>query len=132
MLERKSKSKSLAGFIALLWVLPEYTKHVQLPWYNGLKKCFHFQNGFRNELSFSKCGIFSKWVLFSNVKIFWVFSFFFWKTQLLTKICKQKSVQSVQIALPIRYCKKTNEIYDNIYKNEFQIPNLFLRVGRYW
>ena len=40
--------------------------------------CFHFQNGFRNELSFSKCGSFSKGVfIFKMWKASLVFDFFF-------------------------------------------------------
>ena len=56
---------------------------------NRLKSVFIFKMGF----IFERC--------FHFQIVFFFFSFF-WKTQLETKICKQKSVQSLQIALLIR------------------------------
>ena len=47
------------------------------------KTCFHFQNGFQNELSFPKCGSFLKYAfIFKMWKVSWVLFSLFRKTQL--------------------------------------------------
>ena len=50
------------------------------------KTCFHFQNGFRNELSFSKCGSFPKCTfIFKMWKVLWILFFFFLKNTSVNK-----------------------------------------------
>ena len=53
------------------------------------KTCFHFQNGFQNKLSFSKCGSFSKCAfIFKMYEFLWFLFFLFPKntTQFITWI----------------------------------------------
>ena len=75
------------------------------------KTCSHFQNGFRNELSFSKCGSFLKCAFIFKMWFFLVMCFHFQNVKGFVSVvfpfsekhnCKQKSVHSLQIALLMR------------------------------
>ena len=67
------------------------------------KNMFSFSKWVSNELSFSKCGSLSIYVfIFKMWKILWVFVSFSEKHNCKQQICKQKFVQSLQIALLMR------------------------------
>ena len=69
--------------------------------FNFPKTCFHFQNGFQNEISFPKCGFFSKCAfIFKMWKVPWVL-FFLSKNTIVNK--------------KYRYIKKLLNLFHRIY-----------------
>ena len=95
----KKNYKFYAPLVFSFLRFSNYYKHLELVWnrrccfwklkkllFTFSKTCFHFQNGFWNELSFSKCGYLLKCAfIFKIWKVLWFLFFLFPKNTIVNK-----------------------------------------------